>query len=48
MKYFENIVETIGPIPLVKLNNVVETQALVLAKVESFNSWSFNKKIEWH
>ena len=37
MKYFENIVETIGNTPLVKLNNVVETQALVLAKVESFN-----------
>ena len=37
MKYFKNIVETIGETPLVKLNNVVETQALVLAKVESFN-----------
>ena len=37
MKYFKNIVETIGDTPLVKLNNVVETQALVLAKVESFN-----------
>ena len=37
MKYFKNIVETIGGTPLVKLNNVVETQALVLAKVESFN-----------
>ena len=37
MKYFKNIVETIGGTPLVKLNNVVETKALVLAKVESFN-----------
>ena len=37
MKYFKNIVETIGDTPLVKLNNVVETKALVLAKVESFN-----------
>ncbi len=37
MKYFKNIIETIGNTPLVKLNNVVETDALVLAKVETFN-----------
>ena len=32
-----NILETIGNTPLVRLNNVVETDALVLAKVETFN-----------
>ena len=37
MKYYNNILETIGGTPLVKLNNVVETDALVLAKVETFN-----------
>ena len=37
MKYFKNIVETIGNTPLVRLKNVVDTQAIVLAKVESFN-----------
>ena len=37
MKYYNNILETIGNTPLVKLNNVVETDALVLAKVETFN-----------
>jgi cystathionine beta-synthase len=37
MKYYNNILETIGDTPLVKLNNVVETDALVLAKVETFN-----------
>jgi cystathionine beta-synthase len=37
MKYYNNILETIGNTPLVKLKNVVETDALVLAKVESFN-----------
>ena len=37
MKYFKNIVETIGNTPLVKLKNVVDTEAIVLAKVESFN-----------
>jgi len=37
MKYFNNIIETIGNTPLVRLNNVVETDALVLAKVETFN-----------
>ena len=37
MKYYKNILETIGNTPLVKLNKVVETDALVLAKVETFN-----------
>ena len=37
MKYHNNILETIGDTPLVKLNNTVETDALVLAKVETFN-----------
>ena len=37
MKYFKNIVETIGNTPLVRLKNVVDTEAIVLAKVESFN-----------
>ena len=37
MKYYNNILETIGNTPLVKLNKVIETDALVLAKVETFN-----------
>jgi cystathionine beta-synthase len=38
MKYSENILGTIGNTPLVKLNNIVkEIDALVLAKVETFN-----------
>ncbi|RTY90259.1 pyridoxal-phosphate dependent enzyme [Flavobacterium sp. GT3R68] len=38
MKYAENILETIGNTPLVKLNKVTkEVDALVLAKVETFN-----------
>ena len=37
MKFYNNILETIGNTPLVKLNKVVETDALVLAKVETFN-----------
>ena len=37
MKFYNNILETIGDTPLVKLNKVVETDALVLAKVETFN-----------
>jgi len=37
MKYYNNILETIGNTPLVKLNKTVETDALVLAKVETFN-----------
>ncbi|NQY10686.1 MAG: pyridoxal-phosphate dependent enzyme [Flavobacteriales bacterium] len=36
--YFQNILETIGNTPLVKLNKVTsEVDALVLAKVETFN-----------
>ncbi len=38
MEYAKNILETIGNTPLVKLNTIVEsTEALVLAKVETFN-----------
>ena len=38
MKYFNNILETIGNTPLVKLNNVVEgMKATVLAKIETTN-----------
>lgn len=37
MNYYNHIIDTIGNTPLVKLNKVVDTEALVLAKVESFN-----------
>ena len=38
MKYAQNILETIGNTPLVKLNSITaEIPSLVLAKVESFN-----------
>ena len=37
MQFYNNILETIGNTPLIKLNSVVETDALVLAKIESFN-----------
>ncbi|RMG86884.1 MAG: pyridoxal-phosphate dependent enzyme [Bacteroidetes bacterium] len=38
MKYFENILQTIGNTPLVKLNKTVEdVPALVLGKIETFN-----------
>ena len=38
MNYAKNVLETIGNTPLVKLNNVTaEVDALVLAKVETFN-----------
>jgi len=38
MKYFNNIIETIGNTPMVKLNKTVaDVPALVLAKVETFN-----------
>lgn len=37
MNYYKNIIDTIGNTPLIKLNNVVETEALVLAKVDTFN-----------
>ena len=38
MKYADNILQTIGNTPLVKLNNITnDDKALVLAKVESFN-----------
>lgn len=38
MKYAQNILETIGNTPLVKINNITrDINALVLAKVETFN-----------
>ena len=38
MNYAHSILETIGNTPLVKLNKITEeVDALVLAKVESFN-----------
>ena len=37
MKYYKNIIETIGDTPLVRLNKVNNSDALVLAKVETFN-----------
>ena len=37
MKYYKNIIDTIGNTPIIKLNKVIHTNALVLAKVESFN-----------
>ena len=40
MKYSQNIIETIGNTPLVKLNKVLgeDFPALVLAKVKTFNT----------
>lgn len=37
MNYYDNIIETIGNTPMVKINKVINSNALVLAKVESFN-----------
>ncbi len=37
MKYYNNILETIGDTPLIKLHKTIECEALVLAKVETFN-----------
>ena len=38
MQYYQNILETIGNTPMVKLNKIVkEVPALVLMKVETFN-----------
>ena len=37
MKYYNHIVETIGNTPMVKLHHVLDTEATILAKVESFN-----------
>ena len=38
MKYCNNILDTIGNTPLVKLNKITkEIEALVLAKIEYFN-----------
>ena len=35
--YFQNILETIGNTPLIKLNKVIDGPATVLGKVETFN-----------
>ena len=35
MKYYKNILETIGNTPLIRLNKVNDSDALVLAKVET-------------
>ena len=41
MKFCNNILETIGNTPLIKLNRITdEVDALVLAKVEYFNPGS--------
>ena len=37
MSYYNNILETIGNTPLIRLNKVIDADALVLAKVETFN-----------
>ena len=37
MLFHKNILETIGDTPLVRLNKVISTNAMVLAKIESFN-----------
>ena len=37
MLFHKNILETIGDTPLVRLNKVISTSAMVLAKIESFN-----------
>jgi len=38
MKYYNNILETIGNTPMVKLNKIVkDVKATVLMKVETFN-----------
>ena len=47
MKIANNILETIGNTPMVKLNAITkEMEATVLAKVEYFNPGS-SVKIEW-
>ena len=37
MNFYNHIIETIGNTPMVKLNKIIETKALILAKLESFN-----------
>lgn len=40
-KIYENIIETIGNTPLVKINKIAEgSKAIILAKIESFNTLS--------
>ena len=43
MLFHKNILETIGDTPLVRLNKVISTSALVLAKIESFNPGNSTK-----
>ena len=45
-RIYENITETIGNTPLVKVRKVIDSSATVLAKVESFNPmWSVKDRI---
>ena len=47
MEFANTILETIGNTPLVRLNRITsEIEALVLAKVESFNPGN-SVKTEW-
>ena len=47
MKYFNNITETIGNTPLIKLNSITKSiKSDVFVKVESFNQGT-QSKIEW-
>ena len=47
MKYYNNILETIGNTPLVKINNMCkDVKALVLAKIETTNPGN-SIKTEW-
>lgn len=40
-KIYENIIETIGNTPLVKINKIAgDSKAIILAKIESFNPLS--------
>ena len=43
MLFHKNILETIGDTPLVRLNKVITTSAMVLAKIESFNPGNSTK-----
>ena len=47
MKYFNNIIETIGNTPLIKLNSITKSiKSDVFVKVESFNPGN-SVKDEW-
>ena len=48
MNYRSNIIETIGRTPLVRINRMNSTQAVVLAKVEALNpSGSIKDRAAW-